>query len=70
VKDSYTKYEIQSKEEIVGNISKETFKFIGIALYWAEGSKGKGLRITNSDPYLILFITAFKNTPQFIAEMN
>ena len=49
----------QSKEEIVGNISKETFKFIGIALYWAEGSKGKGLRITNSDPYLILFMVSW-----------
>lgn len=49
----------KSKEEIVGNISEETLKFIGIALYWAEGSKGKGLRITNSDPYLILFMVSW-----------
>jgi transposase-like protein len=46
----------RAKEEIHKNISEETIKFFGLALYWAEGSKGKGLRITNSDPYLILFM--------------
>ena len=46
----------QAREEIDKSISEETYKFFGIALYWAEGSKGKSLRITNSDPYLILFM--------------
>ena len=27
-----------------------------MALYWGEGSKGRGLEITNSDPYLIFFM--------------
>lgn len=56
--------EIQ-KEAIsdIGEISKRELWFVGVALYWAEGSKekesnpGSGLRFTNSDPRMIrLFI--------------
>lgn len=31
-------------------------KIVGAMLYWAEGSKGGGVEITNSDPKLIKFI--------------
>lgn len=46
----------EARNEVSQNISDQTYKFFGIALYWAEGSKGKTFQITNSDPYLILFI--------------
>lgn len=45
-----------AKNEVTLPIDFETYRFMGAALYWAEGSKGKDLQITNSDPYLILFI--------------
>ena len=45
-----------SKNEIVFPISKETHRLFGAALYWGEGTKDRGLEITNSDPYLILFM--------------
>ena len=35
---------------------------MGTALYWAEGSKGKTFEITNSDPYLILFMVRWVNS--------
>lgn len=43
-------------KEIKYPLSLETFRFFGAALYWAEGSKTTGLKITNSDPHLILFM--------------
>jgi transcriptional regulator with XRE-family HTH domain len=46
----------ESKKEIKLPLSFETKRLMGAALYWAEGSKGKMFEITNSDPYLILFI--------------
>jgi transcriptional regulator with XRE-family HTH domain len=42
--------------EIKRPLSFETHRLMGAALYWAEGSKGKRFSITNSDPYLILFM--------------
>ncbi len=42
--------------EISKNISLESYRLFGAALYWAEGSKKNELRITNSDPHLILFM--------------
>ena len=46
----------KAKNEIPLPISSETYRFFGAALYWAEGTKGKGFEITNSDPILIAFI--------------
>jgi len=46
----------EAKQEIKFPLSFETYRFLGAALYWAEGSKGKRCAITNSDPYLILFM--------------
>ena len=45
-----------SLKEVKLPISNEIYKFFGVALYWAEGSKCKTMQITNSDPYLILFM--------------
>lgn len=46
----------KAKDEIQLPISMESYRLCGATLYWAEGSKGRGLEITNSDPYLILFM--------------
>ena len=46
----------QAKNEIKHPIDNEIIRFLGIALYWAEGAKGKMIKIANSDPYLILFM--------------
>ncbi len=46
----------EAENEILLPISLETFRLFGAALYWAEGSKTNGLKITNSDPCLVLFI--------------
>jgi transcriptional regulator with XRE-family HTH domain len=37
-------------------LSRDTFKLFGTALYWAEGNKTRNFGITNSDPYLIMFM--------------
>lgn len=44
-----------SRLEIKLPLNDDYYKLIGVALYWAEGSKSKTMQITNSDPYLILF---------------
>ena len=44
-----------AKKEIGNPLSSDTFKLIGAALYWAEGSKTKIFSMTNSDPVMILF---------------
>lgn len=56
----------KSKSEI-NNLSKRDLFLIGVALYWAEGSKekdyspGSPLRFANSDPYMIkLFLNWLK----------
>ena len=46
----------EAKAEVHLPLSQETFKFLGAALYWAEGSKTKNFEITNSDPLLIAFM--------------
>ncbi len=46
-----------SKKEISFPLSEETFRLMGAALYWAEGSKTKKFEFTNSDPSFILFMT-------------
>ncbi len=43
-------------KEISDFISLESYRLFGAALYWAEGNKKNSLGITNSDPYLILFM--------------
>jgi len=45
-----------AEEEIKIPLSPTALRLFGAALYWAEGSKGKRFEITNSDPYLILFM--------------
>ena len=45
-----------AKKEISDSISLESYRLFGAALYWAEGNKKNTLGITNSDPYLILFM--------------
>ena len=45
-----------AKAEVHLPLSKDTFKFLGAALYWAEGSKTKNFEVTNSDPLLIAFM--------------
>jgi len=46
----------EAEKEIENPVASETYKILGAALYWAEGSKTNGLKITNSDPHLILFM--------------
>lgn len=46
----------EAKKEIQNPVSLEAYRILGAALYWAEGSKTSGLKITNSDPHLILFM--------------
>jgi len=46
----------KAEKEIKLPLSFETYRLIGAALYWAEGSKTSGFKITNSDPDLILFM--------------
>jgi len=48
--------------EIALPISPETYRLFGVALYWAEGSKGGSFEITNSDPYMIAFIVDWLKT--------
>ncbi|MBT9169266.1 MAG: hypothetical protein DDT19_02621 [Syntrophomonadaceae bacterium] len=45
-----------AEKEIQLPLSFETYRFIGAALYWAEGGKTKEFKITNSDPDFILFM--------------
>ena len=73
IKDKFIKFnELRSKQadirksNILQNaihqidfISDRELKFIGIALYWAEGYKGcacKGVEFTNSDPEMIILM--------------
>ena len=44
-----------AKLQISENITLETFRLFGTALFWAEGGKNKMFNLTNSDPHLILF---------------
>lgn len=48
-----------AKKEISLPLSSETHRFLGAALYWAEGSKTKNFAITNSDPVLIVFMVCW-----------
>ena len=47
---------IRAQEDVPIKILDETYRFIGVALYWAEGTKKGLFEITNSDPKLILFM--------------
>lgn len=46
----------KARNEIECPISENAYKLFGVALYWAEGSKGNSFQITNSDPYMIIFM--------------
>lgn len=46
----------KASEEIQIPLSPETHRLMGACLYWAEGSKGKMVQMTNSDPHLIVFM--------------
>jgi len=45
-----------ARTEVLLPLSFETYRFLGAALYWAEGSKTKSFTIANSDPVLIVFM--------------
>lgn len=66
----------EAQKEISTPLSDLAFQCFGVALYWAEGSKQKGLEITNSDPHLIVFMVRwfkkiFNVTPEnIIARLN
>jgi len=45
-----------ARKEVRVPISDESFRLIGAALYWAEGTKTGMFQVTNSDPLLILFM--------------
>lgn len=47
---------IKNAEYEIDSIAFETYRLFGAALYWAEGNKRSNMGITNSDPYLILFM--------------
>lgn len=46
----------RAKAEITLPLSADTYRLMGAALYWAEGSKQNGFEVTNSDPSFILFM--------------
>lgn len=46
----------QARKEVECPLQFETFRLLGAALYWAEGSKTQNFEITNSDPLLIAFM--------------
>ena len=60
----------RQKKEIKLPLSFETYRFIGAALYWAEGDKTKGFQIANSDPYLILFMVKWFETVFGVSPKN
>ena len=45
-----------AQNEVPRSLTDETIKLIGAAIYWAEGTKKGAVRVTNSDPALILFM--------------
>lgn len=46
----------EAEKEIVSPISDDAYRFLGVALYWAEGSKTKHFSLVNSDPIMIKFM--------------
>lgn len=68
-KREITKIIEEAEKEINVPLSFEAYRLVGAFLYWAEGSKTSGFKITNSDPYLALFMVRwlgkiFKIFPQ------
>jgi hypothetical protein len=59
-----------AEKEIKTPVSFESYKLIGAFLYWAEGSKTSGFKITNSDPNFILFIVNWIERILHIAPQN
>lgn len=65
-----------AEKEIHLPLPLEAYRLMGAFLYWAEGSKGKMFELTNSDPYLILFVIRwiekiFKINPKILkARLN
>ena len=45
-----------ARKVVSGKLSDDVLRFMGVALYWAEGTKGSRFTITNSDPALVLFM--------------
>lgn len=46
-----------AEKEIQIPLPVETYRLLGAALYWSEGSKTNGFSFSNSDPHFILFMT-------------
>lgn len=49
------------QDEINKPLSMQSYRLIGAALYWAEGSKTRLFQLTNSDPVMILFWVKWLN---------
>lgn len=47
----------QASAEIKFPLDPDAIRLMGAALYWAEGEKGGGFGICNSDPHVIVFMT-------------
>jgi|SRR3989344_795279 len=45
-----------AEQEVVFPLSEDTYRLMGAALYWAEGSKTGLCEVTNSDPHVIVFM--------------
>ncbi len=45
----------EAAKEVDSIVSLDVYRFFGVALYWAEGSKKMMFNMTNSDPNLVLF---------------
>lgn len=45
----------RAKSEVTLPIDHNTLRYVGAAMYWAEGSKTNAFYITNSDPQFIVF---------------
>mgnify|MGYP001558738902 CR=1 FL=1 len=45
-----------AEDEIILPLSLDAWRLAGAAIYWSEGSKTNDFEVTNSDPYLILFL--------------
>lgn len=51
-----SKITADAENEVESPISDETYRYLGVALYWAEGSKTKHFSLVNSDPIMIKFM--------------
>ncbi|MBI1974891.1 MAG: helix-turn-helix domain-containing protein [Parcubacteria group bacterium] len=56
-KEALMRFYIHEGRRRIGGITKRDVLIAGIALYWAEGNKKGKFGLTNSDPYMIQFVS-------------